>query len=184
MRQFAIGLKKCALLVVATTSLAGPASSAVASTAVDGLPAGTTPLSAAELYVLYGDKSWQWPDGAGRMESAHRRFTAWVDGAKGKSWAEGQWLITDAGRMCFSADWHSGQEVFPTRTCFLHRTSNGTIFQKKESDGEWYVFRHADNREGDEADKLVSTDLVSERLHELKPAPSPTRPAMKPQAKK
>ncbi|ODT17795.1 MAG: hypothetical protein ABS35_25015 [Kaistia sp. SCN 65-12] len=148
-------------------------------------------MSAAELFVLYRDKSWQWPDGAGRMDSADRRFTAWVDGEKGKSWAEGRWQVMDSGQMCFQADWHSGQETYPTRTCFAHRAGDGTIYQRKLPDGGWYVFRHADARADDEANKLVSADLVSGRLGELRPTPPPpakkqlqARPAMKQQFKK
>ena len=96
---------------------------------------------------------------------------AWVDGDKGKSWAEGRWLVTDAGRMCLKANWHSDQGVFPGRTCFSHRIGDGTIYQKREPDGQWYVFRHANSREDDEAKKLVSADLVSSRIDSLRPSP-------------
>jgi hypothetical protein len=195
-RRLPGGLKAALLAALTATALAGPATASTAPVAAaeDGLPAATTPLSAAELFVLYRDKSWQWPDGAGRMDSTDRRFTAWVDGEKGKSWAEGRWMVMDSGLMCFQADWHSGAETFPTRTCFAHRIGNGTIYQKKQPDGAWYVFRHAEIRTDDEVNKLVSADLVSERYEELKPVPTPavkpaakpraTRPALKQQAKK
>lgn len=171
-------------VALAAMVLAGPVSASTAPAAESGPPAGSAAMSAAELYTLYRDKSWQWPDGAGRMDSADRRFTAWVDGEKGKSWAEGRWLITDAGMLCFKADWHSGEDVLPVRNCFAHRIDGGTIYQKREPDGQWYVFRHAEARDDDEANKLVSEDLVSGRLDELKPAPRPMRPALKQQARK
>ncbi|WP_051094134.1 DUF995 domain-containing protein [Kaistia granuli] len=178
-------LRATALAALGAALLAGPAVASTAPVAAGEPPAGSAVMSAAELYVLYGDKSWQWPDGAGRLDSTDRRFTAWVDGEKGKSWAEGRWLVMDSGLMCLKADWHSGQEVFPARTCFEHRIGNGTIYQKKQPDGGWYVFRHAEAREDDEANKLVSADLVSGRFDELKPAQPPkARPAMKQQAKK
>lgn len=183
-RRASTRLRGAALAMLAATVLAGPAIASTASTGEDGLPAGTTPLSAAELYKLYRDKSWQWADGAGRMNDAGRRFTAWVDGSKGKSWAEGRWTVTDAGLMCLKADWHSDQGVFPTRTCFAHRVGEGTIYQKLEPDGGWYVFRHAEGRDDDEASKLVSTDLVSERFDEMKPVRPPSRPAVKKSVKK
>ena len=173
--------------VVAALGVMVLASSAVASTTPaveDGPPAGSSVMSAAELYVLYGDKTWQWQEGAGRMDSTDRRFRAWVESDKGKSWAEGRWLITDSGMMCIKADWHSGQEVFPARTCFAHRIDGGTIYQKKVPDGQWYVFRHAEGRDDDEAKKLVSADLVSARLDEWMPARPKARPAVKQQAKK
>ncbi|MCX5570376.1 DUF995 domain-containing protein [Kaistia sp. K-TC2] len=178
-RRASTRLKAGGLAILMASALAGAAAASTTAAADNGLPAGATPLSAAELYALYHDKSWQWPDGAGRMDTADRRFTAWVDGEKGKSWAEGRWQITDAGNLCFTADWHVGQEVFPARTCFAHRVAGGTIYQKKEPEGQWVVFRHAPLRADDEATKLVSEDIVSGRLDEFKSAP----PALKQQAK-
>lgn len=179
-----------ALIILAASALAG-ASSAGAATAPnpaaspDGeaapaaanaevsLPAGTTPMAASELFLLYRDKSWQWADGAGRLSGDDRRFTAWVDGAKGKSWADGRWLVTDAGMMCLKADWHSADGIFPDKTCFAHRIGDGTIYQRQEPDGAWYVFRHVDGRADDEAKKLVSADLVTSHIDSLKPAKRP-----------
>lgn len=177
-------LKASAFVVLVAATLAGPAMASTVTVVADGLPPGTTPLTAVELYVLYRDKSWQWTDGAGRMDSQDRRFRAWVDSDKGKSWAVGRWLVTDAGVMCLKAEWHSDQGVFPNRTCFAHRADGGTIYQKLEPGGSWYVFRHVEGRDDDEANKLVSADLVSGRLDELKPARPKARPAAKQQAKK
>jgi hypothetical protein len=179
MHRFLSGLKTLAPVVLAVSVLAGASASAAATdssvsaapVAEAGVPPGTVPMVASELFALYRDKSWQWDDGAGRMDGADRKFTAWVDGDKGKSWAEGRWLVTDAGRMCLKADWHSDQGVFPARTCFSHRIGNGTIYQKREPDGQWYVFRHTNIREDDEAKKLVSEDLVSSRIDSLRPVP-------------
>jgi hypothetical protein len=189
-RRASARLKAAAVVILAATTLAGTAMASTPATE-DGLPAGTTPLTAADLFALYRDKSWQWPDGAGRMDSADRRFTAWVDGEKGKSWAQGRWLVMDSGQMCFQADWHSGQEIFPARTCFEHRAGDGTIYQRKLPDGGWYVFRHAVARADDEANRLVSADLVAGRLGELRPPAAPAvkkqrqaQPATKQQAKK
>jgi len=135
----------------------------------DTTPAGTRVMTPFEIYVLYRDKNWQWPDGTGQMETTDRRFTARVDGEKGKAWAEGRWMITKTGLMCLKADWHTEQGKFPVKTCFSHRIGDGTVYQKREPDGVWYVFRHADGRADDEARKLVSISLSTEQKHgELK----------------
>jgi len=139
--------------------LSAPASAAPS--AKDVLPDGARAMTPAELYMLYHDKSWQWADGSGRMESQNRRFTARVDGEKGKVWAEGRWRITWSGQMCFDAKWHMDEGVFPNKTCFSHRIADGTIYQKREPDGVWYVFRHAGGNKDDEARKLVSNETIT-----------------------
>jgi len=132
------------------------------------LPEGARLMTAAELYSLYRGKTWRWPDGAGRMEGTDRRFSAWVDGTGGQSWAEGRWVVTDTGRLCLNAIWHAASGQFPAQTCFLHRIYDGTIYQKKEVGGAWFVFRHPIATETDEATKLIADDLVSQRLEAMK----------------
>ncbi len=149
-------------LSAAMTGLAAGAANAAAMPG-DTIPAGTRVMTPFEIYVLYRDKNWQWTDGSGQMASADRRFTARVDGEKGKAWAEGRWMITTTGRMCFKADWHTEKGKFPVKTCFSHRIGDGVVYQKREPDGVWYVFRHADGRVEDEARKLVSISLASEK---------------------
>lgn len=192
-RRFASGLSALASAVLSVSVLASASVSAApvnaaAAAAVNastapaaeaGVPPATEPMPASELFALYKDKSWRWTDGAGRMESADRRFTAWVDGEKGKSWAEGRWLVTDGGRMCFKATWHSDQGAFPETTCFLHRIGNGTIYQRQEPDGAWFVFRSAKKSEDDEAAKLESVDLVSGQIISLKPVDRPKQSTAK-----
>ncbi|CAN7700621.1 DUF995 domain-containing protein [Rhizobium rhizogenes] len=147
----------------------GLAASSNAAAKVDvKLPTSARPMTAGELYVFYRDKTWQWADGAGRMQDADRRFFAWVDGAGGQSWAEGRWTVTDTGRLCFVAAWHATNGKFPAKTCFVHQISNGTIYQRREPNGAWFVFRHAVAQKADEAEKLVADDLVSQRLGVVK----------------
>ncbi len=155
------------LAIVAALGLAAPGNAATAQPSLK-MPAKARPMTAFELYQLYRDKSWQWPDGAGRMQDANRQFSAWVDGAKGQSWAEGRWTVDDAGRLCFDATWHAASGKFPAKTCFLHRVLDKTIYQKRESGGAWFVFRHGTPNEADEAQKLVASDLVSQRLSVVK----------------
>lgn len=154
-----------ALALVLGFATQGNAAIAAATTKV---PDGARPMTAAELYMLYHGKSWRWPDGAGRMQNNDRRFSAWVDGTSGQSWAEGRWTVSDAGRLCFDATWHATNGQFPAKTCFVHRIYDGTIYQKRETGGEWFVFRHPVTKETDEAAKLIADDLVSQRLEAMK----------------
>lgn len=65
----------CAIVL----GLAAGSNTALAATTTK-VPDGARPMTAVELYMLYHDKSWRWPDGAGRMQDTDRRFSAWVDG--------------------------------------------------------------------------------------------------------
>ncbi|WP_265516750.1 DUF995 domain-containing protein [Nitratireductor luteus] len=134
----------------------------------DVLPENTRVMTGVELYMLYRGKSWQWSDGAGHMQDEGRVFKAWSGSGTDAAWAEGRWIVTDTGKLCLQADWHSQADTFGGRTCFSHRTDGQAIFQKKEPSGEWYVFRHAELQEGDEFTKLVRQDLVSAKLEALR----------------
>lgn len=139
------------------------------------LPSKARIMTPTEIYDLYRDKSWEWENGAGFMKDAGRRFRAWKSGEEGKSWAEGRWVITRSGGMCLDATWHTKDRLYPSKTCFSHRVHNGTIYQKREPDGNWYVFSHAVPRVDDEAKKLTPGDLVSEELEGVKAALSSIR---------
>ncbi|MGB3387608.1 MAG: DUF995 domain-containing protein [Pseudaminobacter sp.] len=134
------------------------------------LPENARNLTAGEIYELYRDRSWQWEHGAGRMKASGRQFSAWVDGEAGKSWADGRWIITDTGRLCLDATWHTGQGAFPAKTCFSHRAGEGRIYQKREPDGAWYVFLNSVHRQDNKAGDLVSEDLVSRQRDDIKAA--------------
>jgi hypothetical protein len=121
-------------------------------------------MTGVELYMLYHDKSWQWRDGVGWMRSDRRRFTAWAGSGQNFTWAEGRWIVTDGGRLCLDAQWHSSSGVYPDKTCFSHKRHHDTIYQKREPSEAWYVFKHPGFAKGDEFSKLVSKDLVSVRI--------------------
>ncbi|MDW6023474.1 DUF995 domain-containing protein [Mesorhizobium sp. BAC0120] len=130
-------------------------------------PPDARPMTSGELFMLYRDKSWRWPDGAGWMQADGRRFTAWAGSGAQASWAEGRWIITD-GRLCLKAQWHSSTGVAPDKTCFSHMKLRDTVYQKREPSGAWYVFRHAPPQDGDEFSKLVGQDLVSTDLERIR----------------
>lgn len=159
--------------VAVACALAGATCAAAAQTTV--VPAKARVMTAVEIHKLYRDKNWRWESGAGQMKDEGRQFRAWAEDASGKTWAEGRWVITNTGRMCFDATWHSQAGAFPAKTCFSHRIHDGTIYQKRDPGGEWYVFRHAKPQAGDEASKLLAADLVSPRLKDMKAAVSSTQ---------
>lgn len=137
-------------------------------------PANAHAMTAAELYMLYRDKSWQWPDGAGRLQTDGRRFTAWSGSGDKVSWAVGRWTVSDHGRLCFKAQWHTVSGVYPNTTCFSHKKFGDIVYQRRQPSGDWYVFKHAKPAD-DEFSKLADQDLVSKNLERIKaglqPAP-------------
>ncbi|CAN7280979.1 DUF995 domain-containing protein [Phyllobacterium sp. LjRoot231] len=125
-------------------------------------------MTAVELYLLYRDKSWIWSDGAGRFDDAERRFTARTGAGDTTAWAQGRWIVTDDGRLCLNAEWHTVSGVYPNTSCFSHKRAGETIYQKKEPSGSWYIFKHASPAESDEFKKLVAENLVSPDIATIK----------------
>lgn len=125
-------------------------------------------MTSFELYMLYRDKSWQWPDGAGRLQADGRRFTAWAGSEDEAMWAQGRWTVNDRGRLCLKAQWHTISGVYPNAICFSHMKLGDAIYQKKEPSGGWYAFKHPKPSDADEFRKLVSQDLVSNDLEQIK----------------
>ncbi|MFS8048013.1 DUF995 domain-containing protein [Rhizobium sp. BR 314] len=122
------------------------------------------PMSAAELRKLYSGRSWIWKEGAGYFSRHHSRFTAWSHTGSRRSYAKGTWYATDRGRLCMSAVWYSKTSAAPNVSCFLHREKAGIIYQKRASDGKWYVFRHNPTKHDDEVLKLRLGDYVRKHL--------------------
>jgi hypothetical protein len=156
-RHFVLGILPAALFLWNS-----PASAEVA------VPDNARTMTGVELYMIFQGKTWTWESGAGRMESEGRAFWAWAQSSTGESWAEGRWSVNDRGQLCLMAVWHSQSAAAPDKTCFSHRTLDGTIYQKREPSGEWYVFRHAKAQAGDEFNRLVSEDLVASKLAAVK----------------
>lgn len=126
------------------------------------------PLTAAEIFMLIKDRSWQWPEGAGRFFEKDRRFLAYRRGADGASYGEGRYRLTDDGRLCLVTAWHSAAETAEATTCFLHRQADGVIYQRREDGGEWYALKHTPLLDTDEYAKFTSEDLVTEELQKVK----------------
>lgn len=124
-------------------------------------PRGPVPLSAAELYEIYHDKTWVWGTGGGRFESQGRRFVAFTNDKGNQSWAEGKWDVNDTGKLCIRATWTNAEGPGANATCFGHQKIGNVIYQRRHPDGKWYIFRHARARSGDEYRKLVPADNIT-----------------------
>jgi hypothetical protein len=127
------------------------------------------PLSNSEIYRIYSHNSWIWKDGAGYFAVSKRQFKAWSGKGRNASVGQGIWFITDPGKLCFRATWYEKGTSFPATTCFSHREKNGVIYQRKEPDGDWYIFKHAPARKGDEITKFRRGDYVSRQLERMMP---------------
>lgn len=126
------------------------------------------PLTAFELYEIYKDKTWVWNTGGGRFNADGRTLVAWVNDGGKQSFAEGRWVINDLGQLCMRGTWTNAEGSGRDSTCFGHRKIGGTIYQKRQPHGDWYIFKHARTRPGDEFRKLVARDTVSDKARKLK----------------
>lgn len=138
------------------------------------VPVQARAMTALELHDLYRDKTWQWGDGAGRFQEEGRIFRAWSGSGPKASWAVGRWTLTNDGQLCLRAVWHSPGGSSPNKTCFRHMFHDGTVYQKKEPSGAWYVFKHAALDKDDEYRKLVTQDTVSAKVQANRPVAQAT----------
>lgn len=125
------------------------------------LPEDAVPMTAPELLLLYGDRTWQWGVGGGYFDGETRAFEGRSGGAEGESTARGRWRITDDGQMCIEAEWVTSTGSYPDVTCFEHVLADGDIYQRKMPEGDWYVFKHANTEPDDEYNKLIREDRVT-----------------------
>ncbi|MDZ5698799.1 DUF995 domain-containing protein [Chelativorans sp. M5D2P16] len=126
-----------------------------------------SPLSSGELYQIYNNRSWLWDQGGGFFSVKERRFTAWAGSGADASYGIGLWFITEPGKLCFRAKWHAREGAAPAVTCFSHRKNDGVIYQRREPDGDWYVFRDVPAKRSNEYAKLRKGDHVSARLKRI-----------------
>ncbi len=126
------------------------------------------PLSIRAMQGIYGNRTWAWDDGAGFMNARDRTFVAWTGSGADASYADGNWFMTETGNLCFRANWAAMDGSGMAATCFEHRTDGSRIFQRRQPDGEWYVFANSPVRPGDEINKLRPGDAVFSRYERNK----------------
>ncbi|TIS57088.1 DUF995 domain-containing protein [Mesorhizobium sp.] len=159
--------KLLALVAIGSCVGVGSFDAAAAQSKVGNVAKAATPLTTEELFRLYSNRSWLWKDGAGYFPSKQRRFTAVTGRGSAGSYGVGRWFLTDPGKLCFKATWHAKSGAAPALTCFSHRKKDGVVFQKREPDGEWYAFKNAPMKVGDEYRKLRPGDYVSANLGKI-----------------
>lgn len=119
------------------------------------------PMSVEQLLRLYQDRSWIWTDGAGYFSGKNRTFAAWSTADGSISVAQGRWFPTSRGKICFRATWMYKGGAASDTTCFSHRIDSKAIYQRREPDGEWYVFDDRVSTRKDEYANVVVGDRVS-----------------------
>lgn len=110
--------------------------------------------TAAQLFQFYAGKTWLWEDGAGYF-GPDWFFVAWSGSGETATYARGKWRTDDLGRMCFTATWRGADYAKPATTCFSHRIDGNVLYQAREPNGMWYIFRHDPVRTKDEYLKLI-----------------------------
>jgi UDPglucose 6-dehydrogenase len=117
-----------------------------------GTPASERALTKKEIVDLYEGKSWFWESGVAFF-APKGQFNAFAGEGKDRSTVAGNWEALDDGRLCFSGVWTAKSWRRSTRTCFGHKIKDSHIYQRRLPKGEWYLFRHDPEQEGDQ--KLV-----------------------------
>ncbi|MCV9999717.1 DUF995 domain-containing protein [Pararhizobium sp. YC-54] len=132
------------------------------------LPKKPAPVTAHELRQIYSDKTWKWSAGGVRFIGKGRRLIAFSEKPGKATFAEGRWKIDNDGRLCPVAVWVTHEGSAPANTCFQHVRDRRTIYQRREPDGDWYIFKTYRPGPEDEYAKLVTEDTVSPNMDKLK----------------
>ena len=131
-------------------------------------PEKAKPVSASELSDLFGDRTWRWGAGGARFVAERRKLVAYSEEGGNSTVAEGHWEGTDSGLLCLVARWTTKASEASKRTCFRHVRDRGTIFQRREPNGDWYVFRSNRPKPEDEFAKLIKEDTITPNVEELR----------------
>lgn len=115
---------------IASGLLFGPAS----------VSAEPVPLQPHEVHQMYSGKTWVWDTGGGYF-APDGSFQAWTqDSEYGLMYAIGRWSVEIGGQLCYTARWYYANKSDPSRDCFAHWESNGSVLQRDEREGgDWYV---------------------------------------------
>ena len=103
------------------------------------MPAGATPLTAAELTTLFSGKTWMWKDGGGAYFSPDGKFTGMS--IEFKSVGTGTWTVSDDGKFCYQADWKQKDKSGPYGECYINVKAKGRYYnasQQGNDKGKWW----------------------------------------------
>ena len=121
-------------------------------------PSSERALTKQEVIDLYAGKSWFWSDGIGYF-APKGQFSAFSGAGRDRTTVKGDWEVLDGGRLCFAGVWTGRLGRKFARTCFLHKVKDGLVYQQRVPKGEWYVFKHNPEQEGDQ--KLIAGDQTA-----------------------
>lgn len=144
---------------VALLVIAGMVAAPAAAQSIPTPPPKTRP-TAEQVFQVYAGRTWLWQDGAGYF-APDWRFVAWSGSGQKASYASGKWRTDDLGRMCFTATWTGADYSAPATTCFSHRIDGKVLYQAREPNGMWYIFRHDPVRKRDEYLRLERGDRAT-----------------------
>jgi len=157
------------LLLRLVLGLAATAMSLQACSAFDASPPGSRPMSAAEIDEMYSGHTWHWDTGAGYFGTSGE-FQAWFrDEQRRPGYAIGSWTSNDTGMLCFEAPWTSPGGSWHAERCFRHRIFDGTIYQRAEPAGQWYVFANDPREPHDPIRELKHGNQVARKIKEIRP---------------
>jgi len=125
-------------------------------------------LSPAEIRQMYSGRTWMWSEGGGYFDPSGSFHAAVGDSATTAFLARGTWSAGPQGELCFSALWNGQIGKNDERTCFYHKAEGGRIMQRKGQTGEWYAFRSAPGKAGDEYNKLVQGNRIGTKMGDLR----------------
>jgi hypothetical protein len=111
-------------------------------------------LTKQEVAGIYEGKSWLWTAGVAYF-GPKGRFKAATGSGKDRVSIDGNWSVSDGGQMCFYGTWRAKAGDRYDRSCLLHKTKDGHIYQRLLPNGAWYVFKHEPQQDGDQYKKLV-----------------------------
>jgi hypothetical protein len=131
------------------------------------LPKVTVPLTVQEMLAIYADKTWKWDAGGGRFIAKNRKFIAYSEEGGKLAIGEGRWEVRNGGHLCMVAVWATKDGKSPARSCFKLVRDRGTIYQRREPKGRWFILRTYRPKPEDEFHKLVSDDIVSPKVQTL-----------------
>jgi hypothetical protein len=132
------------------------------------LPKNTVPLTANEVRAIYSDKTWKWEAGGGRFIAKNRKFIAYSEEGGIPAIAEGRWQVNDQGRLCMVAMWETKDGRSRAKSCFRLVRDRGTIYQRREPKGNWFVLKSYKPKPDDEFHKLVADDTVTSNIKRFK----------------
>lgn len=113
------------------------------------------PIAQDWLSQAFSNKTWEWDDGHAYF-GPDGDFQAVVGRTQS---AKGEWYTAPGGKVCFKAEWSSGNTAAPAKKCWKHvADEQKQVWQAPLEGGLWYNFSRFDPRD----------DLVTGNIYEYR----------------